>query len=68
MPLFYPPLLITGQKFTSPWAYIREHLSGSEIQNLKNLLINPWAYMLICRGIGYINTVYILKCVAIGAV
>ena len=45
MPIFNPPLLILGQKFISPWAYIRERFSGSEIQNLKNSLISPWAYM-----------------------
>ena len=41
MPIFYPPLLILGQKFISPWAYIRERFSGSEIQNLKKFAYKP---------------------------
>ena len=41
MPIFYPPLLILGQKFISPWAYIWEGFSGSEIQNLKKFAYKP---------------------------
>ena len=61
MPFFYPPLLILGQKFISPWAYIRERFSGSEIQNLKNSLISPWAYMRgnrVCRNFLPVQLMY----------
>ena len=38
---FLPPLLFLGQKFISPWAYIRESFLGYEIEILNKFAYKP---------------------------